>query len=130
MHLHRSQWLDLFGAVLTALCVVHCLALPVVAVVMPFLMNDVVDAWLGVVLVAVASGAVLWGALTHRQWWPMAPFIAGLALFFASHTAVDEHSPAGVMFAVVGSALILFAHWLNFRAARSFGSCTIHAHSA
>ena len=79
---------------------------------------------------SVASGAVLLGTLTHRQWWPVVPFIVGLALFFASHAAVEEHSAVGISFAILGSAFILVAHWLNFRASRAFGSCSLHAHSA
>lgn len=130
MHLHRSQWLDLVGGALSLLCIVHCVALPIIAVALPFIMEEPFEAWLGVVLVAVASGAVLLGTLTHRQWWPVAPFIVGLALFFASHAAVDEHSAVGISFAILGSAFILVAHWLNFRASRAFGSCSLHAHSA
>ncbi|MCA9601342.1 MAG: MerC domain-containing protein [Polyangiales bacterium] len=128
MHLHRSQWLDLVGGVLSALCVVHCLALPVLVLALPFLVTQAFETWWAVGLVAVASTAILAGSLSHQRWTPWIPFMVGIALLASTHITSLDHSPEGITLSALGGLAILGAHWLNFRASREAG-CS-HHHSA
>ncbi len=146
------NWLDALGIGLSALCIVHCLALPFILIALPSLTGLFgIDAWfhtaLAIVLPGIALVALVQGYLRHRT--PMTLALGGLGLCFiwfaltipgcascanCATTAADGSTTAhaGPMFMglplhnvvnTVGSVLLISAHVLNWRACRSPQGC-------
>lgn len=115
-----SGW-DLWGVVISALCVVHCLAVPVILIVFPafgreFLpQEDFTHAVLLGFIIGVAGLAFISGYKVHGKWQPVAWLVAGLALaifatFFAHEMLGHNWEP---VFAIAGSLCLVRAHYLN-----------------
>ena len=114
--------LDLFAAVLSALCIIHCFALPVLisllALSIPFTENEVVH----VSLVLAALPATLWVIYKTYPAQPLFILAAatGLTLLLAG-TFVAPLAAFEEPLTVVGALLLGSAHlwhWFDVRAAR------------
>jgi ribose/xylose/arabinose/galactoside ABC-type transport system permease subunit len=126
-HERAGRW-DLAGGILSFICAVHCLALPIL---LPFAGAIVHSLWLEVLLmvaaIAVGSFALRHGFTRHGFRLPSILFACGmLAIIFgnwvltageplSTHTP-DEHAqtPASLVFVGVGACLIVTGHVLNF----------------
>lgn len=104
--------LDRAAIALSALCIVHCVALPLVAVALPFGAVLAEAQWVHWVLAACAMAAsvsTLAYAPDARKPWFMVLAIAGLALItgalFLDGSGVDEKVPT-----VIGGVLLALAH--------------------
>ena len=123
--MQHSKRLDQLAIALSAICIVHCLAVPVLVAILP------------VLALAVGSGAhfhelMLWlvvptsilgfwlGYRVHRRWPIVALGAAGVAMIVAVSVWGHEAWPQVTeIVASVGASLVLgFAHWLNFRDVR------------
>ena len=126
-HRHGGRW-DLAGGILSALCAIHCIALPVL---LPFASLLVHSVWLEIGLTAsaiiVGGYALRHGFQKHGFRLPSILFGIGMAsiLFgnwvltegrpLASHTPEEHsHSGASILFVGIGGTLILIAHVTNF----------------
>ena len=131
---------------LSALCAVHCLALPVLVLALPMTRESVgslAGPWvhdvLGIVLPLIAAGALIGGYRKHGRLFPMLLGLIGIsalwvAMFEVVATCCDHTHAAGggawgtnSWITTVGSAFLVTAHMLNTRAACP--GCT-HAHEA
>lgn len=154
----NRSWLDALGIGLSALCIVHCVALPFILVALPSLTGLFgIDAWfhtvLAVVLPGIALVALLHGYTRHRM--PMTLVLGGVGLGFiwlaltipgcatcsscatgtgTEGTAATHASPMLLglplhnVVNTVGSVLLISAHAMNWRACRS-GSCKSGCHA-
>ena len=116
---------DQIAIVLSGVCIVHCLAVPVLVAVLP--------------IAAISFGAeshfhslMLWfvvptsiagfglGLHAHRHIWIVLLGASGIAVLAAAalwgHTAWATTVEVGV--SVLGSLVLAVAHWLNFREVR------------
>ena len=113
------------GLVVSGVCLVHCAALPLLAIALPaaaVLLDPQLHHrfhWLMLALAIPASAfAFVLGTLRHRRWiWP-AVGVAGLSLMTF---AVIEDDPAGdlareVVLTLAGATIVAIAHVLNWRA--------------
>lgn len=117
----RSSQLDLFAAGLSALCLIHCVVVPVLAAVLPLAAYFAESELVHRVLVLLAAPMSLWAV---RKAWPMAGsgvFVAtaltGLALLF-SGAFVDAAAAYEEPITVAGAVLLGSAHlwrWLRYR---------------
>lgn len=112
-------WLDGFAVATSALCLAHCLALPVVAAALPAIgalgSNELVH-WL---LLAVALPVSLW-ALTPARGGairPLAIGAAGLTLMIAG-VAIFPATPAERWLSIAGAMVVASAHILRWSRAR------------
>ncbi len=119
MHLQRWDWLDVVGTILSALCIVHCVALPVLVAALPLVGTNVFETGLGIGLVSVASLAILTGVVRHRHWQPLVPFALGVGCYAAAAITARETLSESTVLSVVGSAFFAFAHFLNYRASHA-----------
>ena len=113
------EW-DRIGVAMSALCMVHCLALPVIFALLPALtvyehFTDTTHRIFGVALVAISLFAFLPGYRRHRA---MIVFVLGacglgLVVFaaFAGERWLGEYGEIG--FTVAGSILLILAHLRN-----------------
>ena len=112
--------LDMAAALLSSLCLIHCIAIPVAIALLPTVALVIPDLpWLhaGLLLLAIpASGiALLRGWRVHRDAVPAAVGAVGL-LVMASALLAETHSMTEVALTVSGGLLVAAGHLLNLRA--------------
>lgn len=111
------------GAIaLSLVCAVHCLALPVLAVMTPaimgyFITDESFHRWLAFVVIPFSVFALTMGCRRHRR---NAVVILGasglLMLLFAAAFGHDILGEAGEKVAtLIGAGLIALAHYRNYR---------------
>jgi hypothetical protein len=116
----RRGTLDLVAAILSSLCLIHCIAVPVAIALLPALALVVPDIeWLHAALLVIAvpaSGLALWrGWHVHRNPAPARIGAAGLLVMATALFAVP-HSVTEVMLTVGGGLLVATGHLFNLRA--------------
>ncbi|HLT92022.1 MAG TPA: MerC domain-containing protein [Woeseiaceae bacterium] len=115
--------LDTAGVVLSGICLVHCLALPLVVAALPFvseLARGHLHAQLLAVVVPVSVLAFGVGFRRHRRTAVLAGGGLGLALLVVGGTVAHERYgiTADRVLAVAGSLVLAFAHYRNSRLSR------------
>jgi hypothetical protein len=120
-----SPALDAAGAALSSLCLIHCLAVPLLALAMPALVvasghDHGHDHLLHLMLIAVAlpvSAFAFWRGL--RQHGHARPVILGLVGFVLMLTGAFAHGLSVQALTIAGGLLVAAAHLLNWRALRT-----------
>jgi peptidoglycan/LPS O-acetylase OafA/YrhL len=117
---------DFVGIGLSLLCLIHCLALPVLIAFAPAILrrlpgDDVTHRGLAVAIGLVGVLAFRSGYRMHRRRWLLLLFIAGLALVSVAAVLGDEvltgYGEAAIT--VCGGLLIVTAHLVNHSFCRS-----------
>lgn len=116
----RRGSLDTWAAILSSLCLVHCVAIPVAIALLPAVALVLPDIpWLHAALLSLAvplSGLALWrGWLAHRDGLPAQVGACGL-LVMAAALLATAHSVDEVLLTVGGGLLVATGHLLNLRA--------------
>lgn len=112
---------DLLGITFSAVCMFHCIAVPLVIVLFPalglkiFPQEDLTHAILFGFILGVAGLAFWTGYRVHGQWRPVIWMAIGLlfimyATFYAHHQLGHMWEP---VFAIIGSIALIRAHYLN-----------------
>jgi len=116
----RLRGLDGLAMSLSGLCLVHCLALPVLALSLPIL-GIFAEAewvhWLLVGLAAPVSMLALLGASARRSWGLVATALIGLCLLLAGAAGWPDHDWETAL-TVAGGLVLASAHWANWRRTR------------
>ncbi|WP_293620732.1 MerC domain-containing protein [Salinisphaera sp.] len=127
--------LDKAAVVLSGLCLVHCLALPVVVALFPVFGFTVVEHGTFhqlILIVVIPTTVVALGAGYRRHRRHVVPFFGTLGVLALVMAAFGAHALGADMLeratTVVGGLLIAVAHIQNFRYARA-GHCPHHGHS-
>lgn len=118
--LKAGSW-DFFGILISGLCVVHCMAVPLVLVIFPaigaslFPSEDMTHAVLLAFILGVAGVAFVSGWRVHGQWRPVVWMAIGMtivvyATFFAHKQLGHFWEP---FIAIAGSLALIRAHYLN-----------------
>lgn len=118
-----TELLDRTAIVLSALCVVHCLALPLLIIMAPFLgqfFEGHFHAQLLIVVLPLSTGALALGYRRHRNSRIVAAGIAGMLLLTIGGTVM--HDQFGIIadrvFTIAGAIVLAGSHWFNGRAGR------------
>ena len=112
---------DVWGVFFSAVCVLHCLAVPIVILIFPAMglkilpEEDITHAILFSFILGVAGIAFWTGYRVHGKWRPIIWMAVGLviilyATFFVHHQLGHMWEP---LFAIVGSLALIRAHYLN-----------------
>lgn len=130
---------DLLGSVLSTLCAIHCLAMPLLAGMLPvlglgFMGGRGFERGACVAMMSLAALCLLQGCRQHGRWWLLGLLGMGAALTLGTQflfaptscakTCCTERvnwSEALVMF--TGGGLIAASHLLNLRFRRACGCC-------
>ena len=125
-----SRYLDRIAISLSAICIVHCLALPLIVAVLPIAALGfggeshfhAIMLWL---VVPVSIFGLIMGYRVHNRAGIVALGIAGMIVI--SIAAIVGHGQwpvsAEILVSVVGSLLLAGAHWTNFVVVRK-----VHVH--
>jgi hypothetical protein len=110
----RACW-DLTGIALSALCIVHCLLLPLAALALPALVwagDEQVHQVLAAALVVPAAFALWVGHRRHRHRWPVVLAASGVVLVAtAAYAELPEWLE--IFLTVIGSTALIAAHRRN-----------------
>lgn len=110
--------LDASAVGLSFACLVHCLALPILAAVSPLIGVFAEQEWIHRVFVLLAlpvSGFAIWRSLTGaRSWSFIALAVMGLALLIAG-AFVEALEPNETALTVAGAVILTAAHILRWR---------------
>ncbi len=132
MHIH----FDRFAIVLSGLCAIHCIALPIIATLIPLLSiaiqhgHSTHEFWFHqfilLFIVPISLIALIFGFRTHKSWTPV--IVAGIGLTILTLTAlfIEDfltvyHLPDRVetLFTVTGGIIHATGHILNVIASRN-----------
>lgn len=117
----RTATYDMAAIGLSSLCMVHCLALPVLAASLPVLGAWAEAEWVHWLFVALAAPVSLLAFVRSSpsglSWGCVALAILGLAALIAGIAGWPDHEAETVM-TVIGSGLLAAAHVLNWRRMR------------
>ena len=126
----RTKW-DLVGAFISSLCVVHCIALPLLVLMAPaigtffFAGEGITHVVLFGLVLAAAGMSFIPGYKVHKHAAPLGFSLSGIAFLagatFLAHDWLGHHWEP--LLAICGSAQLIFAHWLNHIKCKS---CTDH----
>ncbi len=128
-YLPLLSW-DRLGILVSSLCLVHCVALPVLLACLPFIgLHFVPDESIHLALtylaVPVGALALLPGLRRHGQSWVLLLGVAGVALMLGGHffheaPALEQAVTGG------GGALLVLAHLYNLRYSRRCDGLSCH----
>lgn len=121
---------DKFAISLSALCAVHCLALPVLVVLVPSLAslpmnNEAFHLWMVIAVIPTSIFALTMGCKQHKQHNLLYVGLAGLSfLIFA--VAFGESFLGETLekvFTLIGASIIAFGHFKNYRLCQAKDEC-------
>lgn len=127
---YRPLW-DRVGIVVTAICAVHCLALPILLPVLAatdlMLVAHHEFEWVILGITFVLAAVVLThGYLSHhRRRLPLVLAAAGVAICLVRHELGEALEPFVLM---LGAGLIVGAHAMNLRFSRLWAGAPGHSH--
>lgn len=110
-----SVW-DAVGVALSALCLAHCLALPLAAVVLPFFVPLAAAEWIHWAFAIIATPVSYFAIVPHMKRLPaIVPGAAftGVALLVAGALMTDQISGEGLT--IAGGVALSLAHVMNWR---------------
>lgn len=114
----HSADLDRIAMLLSGLCLLHCLALPLLFIALPFAGGLADSHWHGPLLVValpVSIAAIVIGYRRHGNRGIVAGVALGLALLVAGATVGHAHlgETADRLLTVSGSLILAAMHWQN-----------------
>ena len=127
----KNEKLDKIGVSLSAICLFHCLLLPVLLATVPFisflsfLKTPVAEALLIIFAISNAILTVTMGFKKHKKFIVPAFFLSGavmLSFFFFAHDLVEKNE----YIILIGAALIGIGHIFNNFFCKSCKRCEIN----
>jgi len=115
---------------LSMLCTIHCLVLPLIAVLLPSaiampLQDEIFHIWMIIAVVPISLYALTMGCKNHKRY--QALLIGCMGLLVLSITAFFGHDLFGEnlekAFTVVGAVIIAIAHIKNYRLCKLQNTC-------
>lgn len=123
--------LDNLGIAASVICLIHCMAMPFILALLPFMGLSFLDTeeahWvLATLIIGFALVAIFPAYLKHKRPGILSAMIVGMLLvvfgaFFAEHTLGHAYE---MPLLVVGNLILVATHWRN----RSLIKCCDHEH--
>ncbi|WP_315853253.1 MerC domain-containing protein [Alteromonas oceanisediminis] len=123
--------LDKLGIWVSGLCALHCLALPLLLPILPFVASSfVAEVWFERTILSlsilVGATALLIGFYRHhRQRYPLFALAAGAAIYWNKDIFGEAYEPITI---ALGAGLIIAAHLMNLRLCRTCRTCESETH--
>jgi len=118
---------------LSAFCVIHCLASPLLIVLLPGLTalqleNEAFHSWLLMGVIPTSLFSLFMGCKQHRSYRVIIIGICGL-LFLVSAVFVEGFDNGELLekvLTVIGACIVAVGHYFNFRLCRRHQQCECH----
>ena len=119
----NTEMLDRAAILLSGLCVVHCIAFPLLIVVAPFLGQFTAGhfhAQMLIIVLPLSTAALAFGYRRHRNSKIVVTGVVGMLLLLLGGTVM--HDQFGIVadrvFTISGAIILGLSHWSNTRADR------------
>lgn len=121
--------LDKAGAILSFTCAVHCLAFPLLIVVLPwigmgFLLDEKVEFFFVTGSLLLATTSFCWGYRLHRNTRLLLMFGICVVMILVGKLCLQE--PVGLWLSVPGALGLATGHLINRKLCQSCGDCCEH----
>jgi len=131
MHKKFLNLADRSAIVLSIVCIIHCLALPIAVLALPaltsltFFEDEVFHIWLLFAVIPISAFAVVVGYVHHRNWQIVIISTSGITvLVLVATLGHGVFSHAGeVITSMFGSILVAFGHVKNLKRRRMLFQC-------
>ena len=117
---------DRFAIGLSLMCVIHCLALPLLLVLLPSMAvlqldNEVFHLWMVVAVLPTSICALTLGCKQHRRYRLLLLGSIGLVLLIIALGLGEENigESGEKALTVLGAGFVAVGHWFNYRLCRS-----------
>ena len=115
---------------LSSFCVMHCLATPLLIVLLPSFMatqleSEAVHAWLLIGVIPTSLFSLFMGCRKHKSYRVAATVVVGL-LFLMSAVLTEGLANGEILekgLTVIGACIVGLGHYLNFRLCRKADQC-------
>lgn len=116
-----SRYFDRIAIALSAVCILHCLAVPLLAVILPIAFVGLgTDAhfheWLLWAVVPTSLFGFGFGLRYHQRYW--IPSVGTIGLVIVAFAAIVAHASwdrwQEMLLSTIGSVVLVVAHWFNF----------------
>lgn len=115
---------------LSALCVIHCLASPLLIVLLPSLTalqldNEAFHSWLLIGVIPISLFSLAIGCKQHQYYRVIIVGVCGL-LFLVSAVFVEDFKHGELLekgLTMIGATIVVLGHYLNFRLCRRLDQC-------
>lgn len=126
----HEDWFDRAALGASFLCLVHCLALPLLFAALPALSHVIAipesfHVWILLFAVPASGAALLGGRARHRASWPSGAGACGLLCLVLGAFAVERASDETAI-TVAGSLMLAAAHVANWRLRHRVGCASAH----
>jgi len=123
---YLSSYTNNLAIGLSAMCILHCLATPLLLVLLPSLSalnleSEAFHGWLLIGVIPTSVFSLLVGCKQHKRYRVLAVGICGL-LFLISAVFVEDLANGELLekvLTVVGASIVALGHYMNFRLCRS-----------
>jgi len=130
MNFIKSPRFDNLAIGLSFLCVLHCLATPLLIVLIPSLTALGLDSesfhtWLLMAVIPISVLSLIVGCKRHKYYRVFAIGLLGL-VFLVSATQVEDLQNGEILekaFTVIGAIIVAIGHYMNFRLCRASEQC-------
>ena len=118
--------MDRVGIWTSSLCALHCLLLPILITVLPFVSASFfAEAWFEKTILSLSMIIGFWALLTgfyryHRQLYPLCSLLLGGLIYWNKDMFGEAYEPLTV---VSGALLIVAAHVINIKLCKSCSDC-------
>lgn len=125
----NSSVLDKMGIWASSLCALHCLLLPILIPVLPFVgASFFAENWFERSILTLSMIIGFWALLSgfyryHRQLYPLYSLVLGGLIYWNKDMFGHDYEPFTI---AVGALLIVAAHVLNLRLCQACHQCDDH----
>ena len=134
----KTNGWDFAGIFVSGICILHCLAIPLILLLMPALSESLIPqedithvVFLGFIL-GIAGISFVSGYRVHGQWRPVAWMAVGVILIliatFVAHDYIGHYSEP--ILAILGSLALIRAHYLNHHCKKCEHEHAHHSHTS
>ncbi|MDF2178707.1 MerC domain-containing protein [Aliiglaciecola sp. CAU 1673] len=126
---NSSNLLDKMGIWASSLCALHCLLLPILVPLLPFVgASFFAENWFERSILTVSMIIGFWALLSgfyryHRQLYPLYSLVLGGLIYWNKDMFGHDYEPFTI---AIGALLIVAAHILNLRLCQACHQCDDH----
>jgi hypothetical protein len=120
-----KKGLEVLGVVAPIVCLIHCLATPILLTALPFVTaccgdHGTMDAWIHWGVIGLCAVAILPAYAAHRKWNVLALFLAGAGfVLIPEYVGIAETLASTVILAICASVCLVSANLLNRKYSRA-----------
>lgn len=117
LYKNNKHGMHQFSFILSVLCAIHCLTLPIIISVLPTVSQFLhLNLWLEVLMLVVIflTGFLVFfkDLKIHKHYLPMVIFIIGLIVVILNHLYVSNYT---TLISIIGGILLISSHIINWR---------------